>query len=1508
MATISNATTGNDILVPTNDDVTYRGLSGDDVYILSSAIAANAKISIVDTAGANRIQLVDGLSIASSRFAADAVELTLSNGAVVTVNGADNFTFEVGGNDTSGTTGTDQTYSGFASAMGVASLPTGSTLVAGTANVSVAGASIGSGVGAGSTTVLTTGYDELTGGAGNDTYIGVIGSGTTLTMNSYDVIDGGDGSDTVSLNLSDGNYSGDTTISNVETMSIRASGANRTADLLQQAGVETLTNDRSTFDLTVSGLPNVVDVNLDRVTNGKDTTVTFDLLALFGTGTSVNLDLAKSGASSEITLQGATGTTDGIEKLFVSTSGGAASKASFIKALDASGGNSTLTEFHISGDHKLTVTTAIDFAGTASGALTTGTISAANSTGGVALAATAGENVTFVGGTGNDSIDFTSGFAKYDSVDGGDGTDTLKVNGAASFALNALGTITNTEVLQVEGTSGGGTTVTKMDTTTLSTINFVENDTDAQALTASDLKAGDSVGIIQNNASEPGTVTLGFKDASGSDDSLTLTLFGQDGAAALADNGIDDLSIASIETLNIVSDVVTTLGNEQLKSTEGNTITDISADTALTKITASGNDKLIMTVGSEATKLATLDMSGMTYDTTTTLATGAVAVTLGSGNDVLAFGSSLTSADSVTDGGNRTATTADRVTATIAGLSTVTGTGNLNISGVENIDLTTITAASSVSAASITGASAINVGSSNAVALTLKDLPAGLTVGVGNAAAAANDIFKGTLTASLADETGTADNITFLLGDTGTDDDVDAKLVTNAAVEQVTITASSDLVDAAGNNAELDVSTVKAATLVVNGGDSAYTEDLDLTNGGNKTLHVNTATVNAAAHKGTLTVSANAATPTTVTAQGVAVQTITGGSKNDTIDLTVAGGTATHVVNGGAGTDTVKLSYTGAANVASINNVENIEVTIGASATGTLTQGAATFTNDTDAKTLTIKGGNSLSTFSLGATQAITTQTLTKIDASAFEGRINALTFADDDLVDTTQIIGGASSKDTVTFGSTTDGKEFILNVQDVEYLKYTHDTGNTSGESTTLNLSKADNVSNIYLLTGTGAANTVTVSNYDPDDHGTVYLGFASGTSQGFSADASNTSTLTVTHASATGSDDTTNLFLLDTNAAAGTTSITSAGAETLNITVGADAESHNLVITNVTPTTGSKTTVNVNGYLATASSAATLTLSTTSTGTTTVNAGTFAGTFSLTDRASVAMTITGSLGVDTIQMEHEGDTISAQTGVDSLDVNYYAIISGITVDLSKTDDQITSFDGAATSGTVTGFENVDLTDYTGGFGANITAGSSTAGTYILEGTFVSDAIYGGLGDDRIIYNDTNGASVDTVYNFTKGGATDTIIVDISDVQTASALVSSVTAVMNDGSAAAAAAGTMTVVEASGATTISSAANDLIVVVGATFTAATLETAFEASGNRVLTINAAASDVGDTIMTLYSDGTDAYLAAAVATTETAADTDFEANDLTIVNLVKISGITSIAAGDFVAADFEFVA
>ena len=71
--------------------------------------------------------------------------------------------------------------------------------------------------------------------------------------------------------------------------------------------------------------------------------------------------------------------------------------------------------------------------------------------------------------------------------------------------------------------------------------------------------------------------------------------------------------------------------------------------------------------------------------------------------------------------------------------------------------------------------------------------------------------------------------------------------------------------------------------------------------------------------------------------------------------------------------------------------------------------------------------------------------------------------------------------------------------------------------------------------------------------------------------------------------------------------------------------------------------------------------------------------------------MTITGSIGVDSIQMENGGDTIAAGTGADTLVVKYYSIISGITVDLSAA-DQIVSWDGAAASGTVSGLRKLTL------------------------------------------------------------------------------------------------------------------------------------------------------------------------------------------------------------------------
>ena len=101
-------TSANDINILQASDAAVVGAGlGDDTYVLSpSTLSANQVIQISDTQGANKLQLIGGLTIASSSVASNAVLLTLSNGAKVTVLGADTFSYEVGGNPLTGTAGT----------------------------------------------------------------------------------------------------------------------------------------------------------------------------------------------------------------------------------------------------------------------------------------------------------------------------------------------------------------------------------------------------------------------------------------------------------------------------------------------------------------------------------------------------------------------------------------------------------------------------------------------------------------------------------------------------------------------------------------------------------------------------------------------------------------------------------------------------------------------------------------------------------------------------------------------------------------------------------------------------------------------------------------------------------------------------------------------------------------------------------------------------------------------------------------------------------------------------------------------------------------------------------------------------------------------------------------------------------------------------------------------------------------------------------------------------------
>ena len=116
--TTLNYNSGNNIIVPTENNTTYRGLEGDDTYIISKATIKDSKINIVDTKGNNKIQIVEGITVSSSIFTPNAARLVLSNGTEITISGANKFTFEAAGNLTSASLGTDRTYLNFADAMG----------------------------------------------------------------------------------------------------------------------------------------------------------------------------------------------------------------------------------------------------------------------------------------------------------------------------------------------------------------------------------------------------------------------------------------------------------------------------------------------------------------------------------------------------------------------------------------------------------------------------------------------------------------------------------------------------------------------------------------------------------------------------------------------------------------------------------------------------------------------------------------------------------------------------------------------------------------------------------------------------------------------------------------------------------------------------------------------------------------------------------------------------------------------------------------------------------------------------------------------------------------------------------------------------------------------------------------------------------------------------------------------------------------------------------------------
>jgi len=1105
MATI-NHSSGADIIVPNSNGTTYRGLGGDDTYILSNSIAANAAITIVDTSGANKIQLVDGLSVASTKFAADAVQLTLSNGAVVTINGASNFDFDLGGNSTAGTTGTVKDFAGFAADAGVATLPVSGS-VAGASNVSVSGTAWSSGgsssytvtssaskvtegndvtftitsntaasadttfswtvigdsnggtvdkagatdidilsgtatiaAGSKSTTFnvtpttdaivegiegikvsifdsssnaissskilvdnggssatsasfsLTTGVDNFTGGSGDDSF-----DATALgSMNDYDLIDGGDGVDTLTIKFATV-ASGQTLIpqlSNIETIQV----TNETAvdgiaddDILTIStagltGITTVSNIAGNDAVTFTDLANPVDIKIKSAPN--DTEVNFNPTALSGASDAITLTLAGTNASTLVLTDDTVLASSTLESLTIDSIG----VANTLDALTTA--NVNIPALTVTGSTKLTITGALD--------ASIVSVNASANTGGLELSAapaapaalsitgsTKADTLTAIGagtttlsmGAGNDTADFNANWTAKDTYDGGDGTDTLRIDGDVSnIGLNAtiFGNLSNVEVLAVDTAH----TITFDANQPFTTIDLSEggdqtlnlNDGYTQATTVK--IAGDLADNINNNANVDLTLTaystgvtaaLDVTGSIGKNDVVNIV-------NVAAGTNTFDTNNDVFETINLVpftvgENIVLVTGAYALGATGGNLTVNAGGLDATAVVTFTGTDSvtpMVVTTGPAAdiiilgTKGDTL-VSGAGNDVitgtggannitagdgndTVTLGSGAETIDMGAGNDIITAGANLANTD-IIDGGDGTDTLT--TTGAIANASVMGG-----VSGIEIIN--PIGAINITADGAMGDATTFLINDAGAQILTLggagKTWTPDTIVSITAATATQNKLITNSanvdLTVKVVDtdiETGFS-----IVGGTGTDTleitaagdagaDIDAVSGVEKIVIKDSVTAGTDSAVIVNNNittatetlvifdaSELDGSASADETFKLTG-DASQVPLSVIGGGGADSLDGGLANDTISGGTGADVIDGNAG-----------LDNLSGGAGNDTFTLNAkteySTAYGTDIIDGGAGTDTV--TFTGsqnlsAAQLSTITNTENWTIPAG---------------------------------------------------------------------------------------------------------------------------------------------------------------------------------------------------------------------------------------------------------------------------------------------------------------------------------------------------------------------------------------------------------------------------------------------------------------------------------------------------------------------------------------------------------------------------------------------------
>jgi hypothetical protein len=540
----------------------------------------------------------------------------------------------------------------------------------------------------GSTFTLTTDTDTIAGTSLNDNMQGQMsGTASLNSMGLLDSIDGGAGTDTfilvnttaaaVSTQLTPGN------ITNVEVFDYRATGGgNLDFDTAGSATSFKLTNVSSTSDFSDVRVSDTIEfVNAGATLN---TTLTYNATNVAGTADSHTITLNGVSAGADIGLSGA------VETINLVVSG-----ATSINDLDLDGGTTALT---IAANAAFTVTNQLTNAAvtsvtvTGSGAVDTDAVafsttvvtydgSAATGTQSIQMGAS---NATITTGTGADVVDMGVTLTNRDTINLGDGADTLRVDVTSLTAGSSDLSLTGVETLRMDNITGNG--ALQMDNVSVNTVRFDSGAASAQTITLTDvattitdfsfLGAGTASADLLFDA-----VIIDY-DTTTTQASATLTI--NNGGATGDDIGVGKIDIDRIEAITVNATEIGAAAADEL------TMAEIEGEQA-TDIVFTANGEVIIS-DLDLALLDTADFSGADGGVTITDlsdSAAALTITMGDGNDSVTM-TENNNANSVTidlGAGNDTFVGTDEVNTVTTG----TGTDTVTLQGDANDDLNVIT-------------------------------------------------------------------------------------------------------------------------------------------------------------------------------------------------------------------------------------------------------------------------------------------------------------------------------------------------------------------------------------------------------------------------------------------------------------------------------------------------------------------------------------------------------------------------------------------------------------------------------------------------------------------------------------------------------------------------------------------------------------------------------------------------------------------------------------------------